>query len=104
MPASLGTFSEVYFVMEICDTDFKKLIKQDVQLEPIMIHTLTYNLLVGLKYIHSAGIYHRDLKPANCLTNRDCTVKICDFGLARAVVGEQSEDLLTNTLREGKGA
>lgn len=85
-PDTLSTFNEVYFVMEICDTDLKKLIKQDVQLESIMINKLMYNLLVGLKYIHSAGIYHRDLKPANCLTNRDCCVKICDFGLARAVI------------------
>jgi mitogen-activated protein kinase 1/3 len=63
----------------------KKLIRTDVMLGPAHINTLLYNLLVGLKYIHSAGVYHRDLKPANCLVNQDCSVKICDFGLARAV-------------------
>lgn len=44
-------------------------------------------LTSGLKYIHSAGILHRDLKPANVLINQDCSVKICDLGLARAVDG-----------------
>mmetsp|Transcript_80088 Transcript_80088/g.235562 ORF Transcript_80088/g.235562 Transcript_80088/m.235562 type:complete len:411 (-) Transcript_80088:134-1366(-) len=84
-PPSLKTFDELYIVMQICDSDLKKLIRTDVTLSPLHIDTVLYNLLVGLKYLHSAGIYHRDLKPANCLVNQDCSVKICDFGLSRAV-------------------
>lgn len=42
-----------------------------------------YQLLRGLKYIHSANVLHRDLKPSNLLLNADCDLKICDFGLAR---------------------
>merc|ERR1719379_1320120 len=81
----MQAFDDLYYVMEICDSDLKKLCRTDVCLSPLHINTLLYNLLVGLKYLHSAGIYHRDLKPANCLVNQDCSVKICDFGLARAV-------------------
>lgn len=44
-------------------------------------------MLCGLKYLHSADVLHRDLKPANVLINEDCTVKVCDFGLARSVEG-----------------
>ncbi|KAK4780187.1 hypothetical protein SAY87_016293 [Trapa incisa] len=42
-----------------------------------------YQLLRGLKYIHSANVIHRDLKPSNLLLNANCDLKICDFGLAR---------------------
>ncbi|KAK9847386.1 CMGC/MAPK/P38 protein kinase [Penicillium brevicompactum] len=42
-----------------------------------------YQIMRGLKYVHSAGIIHRDLKPSNPLVNEDCDLKICNFGLAR---------------------
>lgn len=71
-------------VLEICDSDFKKLVRTPVFLSELHILTIFYNLLAGLKYLGEMGIYHRDLKPANCLVNQDCSVKICDFGLSRA--------------------
>jgi len=88
VPGNSPNFDELYLIMEICDSDLKKLCRTDVTLTPLHINTLLYNLLVGVKYLHSAGIYHRDLKPANCLVNQDCAVKICDFGLSRAIGGE----------------
>ena len=51
-----------------------------------------YQILRGLKYIHSARIIHRDLKPKNLLVNKSCDLRICDFGMARLEnsVGEQA--------------
>mmetsp|Transcript_171884 Transcript_171884/g.550859 ORF Transcript_171884/g.550859 Transcript_171884/m.550859 type:complete len:318 (-) Transcript_171884:945-1898(-) len=84
VPNDLKRFNEIYIVLEICDSDLKKLIRAEVNLNNLHVSSLLYNLLVGLNYLHSAGIWHRDLKPANCLVNEDCSVKICDFGLSVA--------------------
>lgn len=88
-PNSMQTCDELYMVMELCDSDLKKLCRTDVTLSLLHVNTLLYNLLVGLKYLHSAGIYHRDLKPANCLVNQDCSLKICDFGLSCAIIEQR---------------
>eukprot|EP00405_Crypthecodinium_cohnii_P036515 CAMPEP_0206535284 /NCGR_PEP_ID=MMETSP0325_2-20121206/6042_1 /ASSEMBLY_ACC=CAM_ASM_000347 /TAXON_ID=2866 /ORGANISM="Crypthecodinium cohnii, Strain Seligo" /LENGTH=421 /DNA_ID=CAMNT_0054032235 /DNA_START=210 /DNA_END=1471 /DNA_ORIENTATION=- len=87
-PNTAEKFTEIYIVMELADSDLKKLCKQDITLAPVQINMVLCHLLAGLKYIHSAGVFHRDLKPANCFVNQDCTVKIGDFGLARAIGGE----------------
>lgn len=44
---------------------------------------IVYQILRGLKYLHSAGVIHRDLKPSNIAINQNCDIKILDFGLAR---------------------
>lgn len=53
-----------------------------------------YNLLCSIKYLHESNVLHRDLKPANVLINEDCTVKLCDYGLARSITGIESAALI----------
>jgi serine/threonine protein kinase len=47
--------------------------------------SIIYQLACGVDYMHSKGVMHRDLKPDNMLIFPDGSVKICDFGLAKAL-------------------
>lgn len=73
-PADKEHFDTIYLVLNLSESDLKKVIKSAIYLEQKHISTVVYNLLCGLKYLHSAHIVHRDLKPANVLINEDCTV------------------------------
>ena len=92
-PPNRLSFDEIYLVLELSESDLKKVIKSAIFLEQKHINQVIYNLLCGLQYIHSANIIHRDIKPANILINEDCTVRFADFGLARSVVGVESASL-----------
>jgi len=63
------------------------------------VQFLVYQVLRGLKYIHSAGIIHRDLKPSNIAVNEDCELKILDFGLARQTDDEMTGYVATRWYR-----
>ena len=74
---------DVYIIQCLMETDLYKLLKTQ-RLSNDHICYFLYQILRGLKYIHSANVLHRDLKPRNLLVNSNCDLKICDFGLARA--------------------
>uniref|UniRef100_A0A3P9JZ13 Stress-activated protein kinase JNK n=1 Tax=Oryzias latipes TaxID=8090 RepID=A0A3P9JZ13_ORYLA len=78
---SLEEFQDVYLVMELMDANLCQVIQMELDHERLSY--LLYQMLCGIKHLHSAGIIHRDLKPSNIVVKSDCTLKILDFGLAR---------------------
>mmetsp|Transcript_13521 Transcript_13521/g.31122 ORF Transcript_13521/g.31122 Transcript_13521/m.31122 type:complete len:374 (-) Transcript_13521:135-1256(-) len=85
----------LYFVTELMDTTLHSVIysKQPLTLQHIQF--FAYQILRGLKFLHSAKVMHRDLKPGNILVNSACDVKICDLGMARSPVDSQLGERLT---------
>lgn len=75
--------NDVYIVYELMDTDLHQIIRSSQPLTNEHFQFFTYQILRGLKYVHSASVLHRDLKPSNVLLNASCDLKIADFGLAR---------------------
>ncbi|XP_021668400.2 mitogen-activated protein kinase homolog MMK2 isoform X2 [Hevea brasiliensis] len=82
-PPKKEAFNDVYIVSELMDTDLHHIIRSDQLLTDDHCQYFLYQLLRGLKYVHSANVLHRDLKPSNLLLNANCDLKIGDFGLAR---------------------
>ncbi|GMI77170.1 hypothetical protein like AT1G07880 [Hibiscus trionum] len=82
-PPEKEKFNDVYIAYELMDTDLHQIIRSSQALTDDHCQYFLYQLLRGLKYIHSANVLHRDLKPSNLLLDANCDLKICDFGLAR---------------------
>ncbi|XP_054344275.1 mitogen-activated protein kinase 9 isoform X3 [Pongo pygmaeus] len=78
---TLEEFQDVYLVMELMDANLCQVIHMELDHERMSY--LLYQMLCGIKHLHSAGIIHRDLKPSNIVVKSDCSLKILDFGLAR---------------------
>ncbi|KAH0616546.1 hypothetical protein JD844_027732 [Phrynosoma platyrhinos] len=95
---SLDKFNDFYLVMPFMGTDLSKIMKHE-KLTEDRIQFLVYQMLKGLKYIHSSGIIHRDLKPGNLAVNEDCELKILDFGLARHTDSEMTGYVVTRWYR-----
>jgi eukaryotic-like serine/threonine-protein kinase len=53
-------------------------------LDPARVVDLGVQVCAGLEHAHAAGLVHRDIKPGNLLLGERDTVKIADFGIARA--------------------
>ncbi|KAH9794238.1 protein kinase domain-containing protein [Citrus sinensis] len=84
---------DVFLVFEYLDLDLHSFITRHKNtLNLLVIKAILKQILLGLAYCHSLKILHRDLKPNNLLIDlKSNTVKLADFGLARAIGVPQKE-------------
>jgi eukaryotic-like serine/threonine-protein kinase len=74
-----------FIVMECVEgSTLAEELKERGPLNPPEVVDLALQICGGLEHAHAAGLVHRDIKPQNLLLRPDGTVKIADFGIARA--------------------
>uniref|UniRef100_A0A0G4HKM3 Protein kinase domain-containing protein n=1 Tax=Chromera velia CCMP2878 TaxID=1169474 RepID=A0A0G4HKM3_9ALVE len=89
VPMGNGRY-DVSLVSGLMESDLAKVIRTGQFLSLHHCEFFLYQILRGLKCLHTANIVHRDVTPANCLVNADCDLRICDFGLSRVVPNQHS--------------
>jgi len=99
-----GSTDGTYFmVMEyVQGTNLRTVLGEYARLEPGQVAEICLQVLAALDHAHGHGIVHRDVKPENILIARDGTVKVADFGLARAYADSyvsQAEGTVTGTVQ-----
>jgi mitogen-activated protein kinase 7 len=82
---------DVYVVLDLMESDLHHVIHSEQPLTDEHLRYFLYQILRGVKYMHSAKVLHRDLKPSNLLINANCELKIGDFGMARGLASTPDE-------------
>ncbi|MFP4147903.1 MAG: protein kinase domain-containing protein [Nitriliruptoraceae bacterium] len=76
----------VYLVMEHVDgPSLREVVRTQGQLDPVVVAAVGEQVAAALGEAHGHGLVHRDIKPANILIAADGTVKVTDFGIAKAL-------------------
>lgn len=79
-----------YIVMEHCSGGtLEDLLKREGALPPERVASIGRSICDALAYAHRHGIVHRDVKPGNVLIANDGSLKVADFGIAKAAFAEK---------------
>ncbi|GLT84985.1 hypothetical protein SLE2022_031890 [Rubroshorea leprosula] len=76
--------SKLYIFLELVTQGSLLKLYQKYDLKDSQVSSYTRQILHGLKYLHDKDVVHRDIKCANILVDASGSVKLADFGLAKA--------------------
>lgn len=76
--------SKLYIFLELVTKGSLLSLYQRYHLQDCQVSSYTRQILHGLKYLHDRSVVHRDVKCANILVDANGSVKLADFGLAKA--------------------
>ncbi len=81
-----------YIAMEVLDgKDLKEWCRKDNLLPVKQVLEIVADVAEALDYAHSQDVVHRDIKPANIMMQKDGTVKVTDFGIARITTSSKTQ-------------
>lgn len=92
------TRETAYLVMEYVPGATLRTLLKKGPMTPRLALTYLEAILAGLGAAHRAGLVHRDIKPENVLVSRDGSIKLADFGLARAATHHSGTSTLMGTV------
>ena len=79
-----------YIVMEHCSRGtLEDLLRTEGALSPERVASIGISICEALAYAHRHGIVHRDVKPGNVLIANDGSLKVADFGIAKAAFAKK---------------
>ena len=79
------TDTDFCLVSELARGDLFQIIDDNQTLPENVLKNISAQLIYSLAYLHKNRIIHRDMKPQNILITGKGSVKLCDFGFARAL-------------------